>query len=157
MKTIYKVLLFITAIGSVVAVVFLITGISIMGSKPSNEDNFELEDIAKNQKQMVPIEKVTDSIPQGTFIYRLYFAEWGGRMPSTPVEVTILGNKITVRKTEETNLSGEDLILESTIRKHKSGAWIITDDEKDIYSDEIGGCSGGGIPIDFETKIIEFC
>lgn len=157
MKSLFKISLLIAAVLIVAVLAVLIFAVNIMGSRPDDQDDFQSRNSAIIQNEVVSSKQSNDSIPQGTFIYGLYFAEWNGRMPNTPVEVVIKGDKITISKTAETNLTGEDLILESTIRKHTSGKWIITDDESDIYSDEIGGCSGGAIPIDFENKIIKFC
>ena len=96
-------------------------------------------------------------LTQGTHAFELYFAEWDGRMPNAPCEVTVAGDKITVKQTEETNLTGGDIIAEGTLMKHKTGVWIIGDKPEDAKADEIGGCTGGPIPIDFTTRIIEWC
>ena len=104
----------------------------------------------------IPQNSLQDGIPQGNFIYELYFAELGGRMTNAECEVEINGNKIIVEQTENTNLTGGNEIFSGSILKHKSGKWILGDDENDVNADEIGGCTN--IPIiDFKTKIIEWC
>ncbi|MCF1191991.1 carboxypeptidase-like regulatory domain-containing protein [Mangrovimonas sp. AS39] len=96
------------------------------------------------------------NIPQGTFIYELYFAEFGGRMPNVECKVRLKGNEITVEQTEGTNLTGGKEIFRGLILKHKSGKWILTNDENDVNVDEIGGCTE--IPIiEFDKKLIEWC
>jgi hypothetical protein len=50
-----------------------------------------------------------------------------------------------------------DVIEEGTLRKHQSGQWIISNDDKDVYLDEIGGCTGGPTIINFENQSIELC
>ncbi len=96
------------------------------------------------------------NLPQGRFIFELYFAEFGGRMANSKCEVTINGNKITVEQTETTNLSGGKEIFRGLILKHKSGKWILADHEDDINADEIGGCTD--IPIiEFDRNLIEWC
>ena len=50
-----------------------------------------------------------------------------------------------------------DVIEEGTLRKHQSGVWIISNDEKDVSLEEIGGCTGGPIVIDFDKQTIEMC
>ena len=50
-----------------------------------------------------------------------------------------------------------DVWEEGTLRKHKSGVWIISNDENDVNLNEIGGCTGGPIIIDFEKRTIELC
>jgi hypothetical protein len=99
----------------------------------------------------------TDSIPQGKMMYELYFAEFGGRMGNLRVEIQITGNKIIVYNNEINPLTGGKIIIEGILLKHKSGKWIIGETETDQNTEEIGGCSGGPTPIDFETKIIEWC
>ncbi|AZQ42790.1 hypothetical protein [Nonlabens ponticola] len=155
MKASVKIILFLVAIFSTIAIVALVFAVNIMGSTPDDYGDQEAAILTENE--IGNTHKQNDSIPQGTFIYDLYFAEWNGRMPNTPVKIHIDGNHITIMKTEETSLSGPDSILDSFIYKHHSGTWIITDNPKEIYHEEIGGCSGGAIPIDFEKKIIEFC
>ena len=98
-----------------------------------------------------------DEIPQGTFQYELYFSEWDGRILNTSINVIITGTHIKLLKNEKTNLSGENLIFEGILMKNDSGIWIIGNDESDKHKDEIGGCTGEPIPIDFEKKIVEWC
>ena len=50
-----------------------------------------------------------------------------------------------------------DIWEEGTLRKHQSGVWIISHDESDVHLEEIGGCTGGPIIIDFEKRTIELC
>ncbi len=104
----------------------------------------------------IPQAKSEQEIPQGNFIYELYFAEFGGRMKNTECKVEINGNKIIVEQTENTNLTGGNQIFDGLILKHKSGKWILAENKDDINAEEIGGCTE--IPIiNFETKIIEWC
>jgi len=39
----------------------------------------------------------------------------------------------------------------------QSGQWIISNDENDIYLEEVGGCTGGPTIINFENQTIEMC
>ena len=99
---------------------------------------------------------VQDVIPQGNFMYELYFPEFGGRMKNAECKVKISGNKIVVEQTENTNLTEDNEIYRGMILKHNSGKWILTDNLNDVNANEIGGCAG--IPvIDFKTKTIEWC
>tara|TARA_R100001369_G_scaffold78416_1_gene108052 strand:- start:87 stop:800 length:714 start_codon:yes stop_codon:yes gene_type:complete len=100
---------------------------------------------------------IADSIPQGKMTYELYFAEFGGRMKNLSVEILITGNKITVYNNEKNPLTGGKIIIDGVLLKHKTGKWIIGETETDRNAEEIGGCSGGPTPIDFKTKIIEWC
>ena len=99
----------------------------------------------------------SDTIPQGKMEFELYFAEWGGRMGNAPCEVIIEGKNITVQQTCETKLTGGKIIAKGILFKHKSGRWIIGEDPADVNAEEIGGCTGGPIPIDFNEKVIEWC
>lgn len=96
-------------------------------------------------------------IPQGSFVYELYFSEFSGRMENAECKVTIKGTNIIVEQTENTNLSGDKIIIEGTLMRHRSGRWIIGQNPEDKDAEEIGGCSDGPTPIDFKTKIIELC
>jgi len=116
-------------------------------------DNYDL-----SEKQNPKTELITkDSIPQGKMMYQLYFAEFDGRMENLPVEIIITGNKITVYNNEKNPLTGGKIIIEGILLKHKSDKWVIGVRKADQNAEEIGGCSGGPTPIDFETKIIEWC
>ena len=108
-----------------------------------------------NSSDFIVIE--SDTIPQGKLEFELYFAEWGGRMGNASCEVIIEGKNITVQQTADTNLTGEKIIAEGILMKHQSGKWIIGTEPDDINAEEIGGCSGGPIPIDLNKKIIEWC
>ena len=104
----------------------------------------------------IPQNKLQNGIPQGNFIYELYFAEFGGRMKNAECKVEINGNKIIVEQNENTNLTGGNELFNGLILKHKSGKWILAENKDDVNADEIGGCTE--IPIiDFKTKIIEWC
>ena len=110
--------------------------------------NYYSAEISKNNLQ--------EGIPQGNFIYELYFAEFSGRMANAECKVEINGNKIIVEQTENTNLTGGNEIFSGLILRHKSGKWILGENEEDKNAEEIGGCTE--IPIiDFKTKIIEWC
>jgi len=101
--------------------------------------------------------EVSKEIPQGSFFFELYFAEWGGRMGNTECLVIIEGIKITVEQTEKTNLTGGKVLVEGYLIKHNTGVWIIADSLDDKNAEEIGGCTGGPLPIDFKNKVIEWC
>jgi hypothetical protein len=104
----------------------------------------------------IPQNSLQDGIPQGNYIYELYFAEFGGRMKNAECKVEINGNKIIVEQTENTNLTGGTEIFNGLILKHKNGKWILADNEDDVNADEIGGCTE--IPIiEFDKKLIEWC
>ena len=98
-----------------------------------------------------------DTIPEGTLTFELYFSEFGGLMKNLPVQVEISGNKIIVYNNPEKPLTGGDILLKGMLLKHKSGKWIIAQDLSEQNADEIGGCSDGPTPINFQTKIIEWC
>ncbi|MEP0265546.1 hypothetical protein [Dokdonia sp.] len=100
---------------------------------------------------------IQSEIPQGKMTFELYFSEWDGRMPNTSVDVIIKGTTITVLKNKKTNLTGETFITKGILIKHTSGVWIIAEKPSDKDIEEIGGCTGGPIPINFKKKIIEWC
>jgi hypothetical protein len=45
-----------------------------------------------------------------------------------------------------------DILNGGILRKHKSGQWIITHDDNDMNSEEIGICSEGTTIVNFKTK-----
>tara|TARA_R110002072_G_scaffold274791_2_gene435734 strand:- start:471 stop:1409 length:939 start_codon:yes stop_codon:yes gene_type:complete len=97
-----------------------------------------------------------ETIPQGTFKYELYFAEFGGRMNNATCDVEINGNNIKVLQDGTTNFMGGDVIFEGLVIKHKSGVWILAHYKSDKDAEEVGGCTE--IPvIYFENKLIEWC
>lgn len=96
-------------------------------------------------------------IPQGTMVFELYFSEFSGRMENLAVEVLITGNKIIIYDNNELPINNGAHIYEGFILKHKSGTWVIAQSESDRNAHEIGGCSDGPVPIDFETRVIEWC
>lgn len=97
----------------------------------------------------IPQNSLLNGIPQGVFIYKLYFAEFGGRMDNAECKVEIKGNNIIIQQVGNEIFSG--LIL-----KHKSGKWILAEDENAVNTNEIGGCTE--IPIiEFNQKRIEWC
>lgn len=95
-------------------------------------------------------------IPQGTFKYESYFAEFGGRMNNATCDVEIKGNKIKVLQDGSTNLTGGKVLFEGLLIKHKSGVWILAENESDKNAEEVGGCTEFTI-IYFDSKLIEFC
>ena len=131
-------------------------GFGIIGTQFFGETSENLGfDKNENVTEKVEI-AIIDSIPQGKFKYEIYFAEFGGRLPNRTCDIEIKGNKIIVTQDETTNLTGGKIIFDGMILKHKSGNWILTNDNADVHADEIGGCTA--IPIiDFVKKLIEYC
>lgn len=97
-----------------------------------------------------------ETIPQGTFNYEMYFAEFGGRMDNSTCNVEIEGNRIKVLQDGTTNFMGGDIIFEGLVIKHKSGIWILANKEEDKSAENIGGCTEFPI-IYFDCKLIEWC
>ena len=144
-------------IGSLLLIAFTIFVATALGKRGGNSE-YDSKEYLKSEKQNPTTELIImDTIPQGKMTYELYFAEFGGRMENLPVEIQINGNKIIVYNSEKNPLTGGKIIIEGILLKHKSGKWIIGETETDHIAEEIGGCSGGPTPIDFETKIIEWC
>lgn len=113
---------------------------------------FLKEDIAEVSKE----KEKEDEIPQGKFEYEIFQAEYGGRVDNEPCTVEITGNRIIVTQNKITGPKGMTTIFNGQILKHKSGKWILTNNEADINEDDIGGCTGINV-IYFEKKLIEMC
>ncbi len=97
-----------------------------------------------------------ETIPQGTFNYEMYFAEFGGRMGNWDCDIEIKGNRIKVYRKTGSNLTEGKEIFDGLVIKHKSGVWILADDESDKDAEEVGGCTAFPI-IYFDCKLIEWC
>ncbi|NCT19104.1 MAG: hypothetical protein GW771_12825 [Flavobacteriia bacterium] len=100
--------------------------------------------------------KEFDNIPQGAFHYEIYFAEFGVRMDNRTCVVKITGNRIKVYQDESKNLAGGNVLFDGFVIKHKSGVWILADNENNKNTYEVGGCTEFPV-IDFENKLIELC
>ena len=104
----------------------------------------------------------SEILPNGTYRFEIAFAEWDGKTMGDEVIVILNDGHITLKISENSNslwmgAKPGDVIEEGTLRKHQSGQWIISNDEKDIYLEEIGGCTGGPTIIHFENQTIEMC
>jgi hypothetical protein len=104
----------------------------------------------------------SEILPNGTYRFEIAFAEWGGKTMCDEVILILNDAHITLKISENSNslwmgAKPGDVIEEGTLRKHQSGQWIISNDEKDIYLEEIGGCTGGPTIIHFENQTIEMC
>ncbi len=109
------------------------------------------------------LEPPQSEVPEnGTYIYEVAFAEWDVKTMGDEIMVVLKDGHITLKVSENSNslwmgaIPG-DLIEEGILGKHHSGQWIISNDEKNIYLEEIGGCTGGPTIINFENKTIELC
>ncbi|WP_248329039.1 hypothetical protein [Aquimarina acroporae] len=103
----------------------------------------------------------SDDLPlDGKYRYDIAFAEWGGKSMGEKVTVIIKNGTIKVIYEGDGQLSltkKGDIIDEGKILKHKSGVWIIGTDEKDVDTEEVGGCSNGPRVIDFEKMKFWMC
>ena len=98
----------------------------------------------------------------GTYTYEVVFAEWGDKSLGDEIIVVLEDGHIALLISENSNalwIGAEpgDVWEEGTLRKHQSGAWIISNDENDVHLEEIGGCTGGPIIVNFEKKTNELC
>jgi hypothetical protein len=91
----------------------------------------------------------------GTYTYKIAFAEWSGKSLGATCTVIIKGDSIKVIHNGKPGLTGNkgDIFDEGIIMKHKkTGKWIIGHSPKDINAKEIGGCEDGPTIIDFKNK-----
>ena len=90
----------------------------------------------------------------GTYTYKIAYAEWNGRSLGSTCTVVIKGDSIKVVHNGN-DVSGTKGVIfgEGIIMKHKkTGKWIIGHSPKDVDAREIGGCSEGPTIIDFKNK-----
>lgn len=111
-----------------------------------NQDNYRLKD---------------DGIPvDGTYVFDIAFAEWGGISMGEEVTVVISGNRVQViyeGNGSLTNTKAGEIMESGNIMKHHSGVWIITETPSDTTLQEIGGCVDGPSVIDFEGRKFWMC
>lgn len=98
----------------------------------------------------------------GTYTYEVVFAERRGKSLGDEIIVVVEDGHVALLISENSNAiwmfaQPGDVWEKGTLRKHKSGVWIISNDESDVDLNEIGGCTGGPIIIDFEKRTIEMC
>ncbi|MGB0882656.1 MAG: hypothetical protein ACPGSO_06850 [Vicingaceae bacterium] len=121
-------------------------------SNETKSTNNKVPEINKNVKNEIP--------PNGTYIYDIAFAEWGGKSMGEKVTVIIKEDSVNIIYDGGGNLSltkkGE-VIDRGILRKHVSGKWIISQSKEDIFAEEIGGCSGGPSIIEFKKKKYWIC
>jgi hypothetical protein len=98
---------------------------------------------------------ISQTPKNGTYIYKLCFAEWGKCMNTC--KVRIKGDSIIVYALEDLSIPKNEIIDAGIILKHKSGKWIIGKSQKDKNAAEIGGCSEGPLIIDFKKKRVWTC
>lgn len=108
-----------------------------------------------------PIQIDKSELPaDGKYRYEVAFAEWDGKSMGEKVTIVIKGDSIQVIYEGDGQLSlakKGDILDSGIIRKHKSGNWIISQKDDDIYLDEYGGCTGGPSVIDFKKKKYWMC
>ena len=98
----------------------------------------------------------------GTYTYEIAFVEWGGKSLGDEIIVVLEDGHVSLIISENSNAiwmgaQPGDVIEEGTLRRHKSGVWMISNDESDVNLKEIGGWIGGPIIIDFGNRTIEMC
>lgn len=116
-------------------------------------------DTAVPEEGLVIIEENVEEefeIPQGTFDFEIFQAGYGGRVENLSCSVKITGDEIVVTQEDFPGTTGTTIVYSGKIRKHKSGKWILSNNEADIHEESIGGCTGISI-IDFNRKVIEMC
>lgn len=90
----------------------------------------------------------------GTYNYKIAYAEWNGQSMGNTCTVIIKGDSIKVIH-DGSKVSGTrgEIFDAGIIMKHKkTGKWIIGHSPKDVDAKEIGGCSEGPTIIDFKNK-----
>lgn len=95
----------------------------------------------------------------GTYTFKIAFAEWGGKSQGNTCTIIIKGNNIKVINNGTGTLKAYKgyVMDEGILMIHKSGKWIIGHDPKDKYAKEIGGCSDGPSELDFKRKLFWIC
>lgn len=92
-------------------------------------------------------------LPDGIYRFDMVSAEYHG-MKMADLWVKIYKNSVEVIVYSEglSHTKKGDILDKGMLRLHKSGEWIIAHSESDVLTNEIGGCSGGPVILDFSHK-----
>lgn len=89
----------------------------------------------------------------GTYIYKVAFAEWDGHDLGCTVKVVIKGDSIYVYNNGKMTGPKYGLIESGIIMKHRrTGKYIIGHSRADKDAPALGGCTDGPSEIDFKRK-----
>ncbi|ANQ48590.1 hypothetical protein MY04_1213 [Flammeovirga sp. MY04] len=142
---------------------YMISCSSISNEKQNdNRDNDKTDLLIQTDQKIIysDIKGTTNELPSdGNYLFDIAFSEWDGQSLGGKVTVSIKNGSAKVIYTGEGNLTAEigEVIDQGIIFKHKSGVWIIGNDESDTKLEEIGGCTGGPSIIDFKNKRYWMC
>lgn len=96
----------------------------------------------------------------GSYTYKIAFAEWENQPAKTTCTVIIKGDSVKIIHNGHPGLMGKkgDIIDQGLLLRHKAtGKWIIAHDKKDSGAAEIGGCSDGPSVIDIKKRVFWLC
>lgn len=96
----------------------------------------------------------------GSYTYKIAFAEWEKQPAKTTCTVIIKGDSIKIIHNGNPGLTGKkgDIIDQGLLLRHKAtGKWIIAHDQKDSGATEVGGCSDGPAVIDIKRRVFWLC
>ena len=96
----------------------------------------------------------------GTYTYKIAYAEWGGKTMGATCMVVIKGDSIKIIHNGRKGITGNkgDILDQGIIMKHtRTGKWIIGHRPADKNAKEIGGCSEGPAIIEFSKKLFWTC
>ena len=99
-------------------------------------------------------------IPDTTYTFQVSFEEWEGQSLGEKVNVEFKAGKVKVSYLGEGQMRGYkkgDILEEGFILRHKSGVFIISNDEKDRELEEVGGCTGSPTVINLKIKKYFMC
>ena len=99
-------------------------------------------------------------LADGEYDFTIGFAEFVDRSADLPARVIIRGDSVRVHYAGEDawlELAPGDLFEAGTVRRHRSGQFILSTDPADVNAPEIGGCSDGPAVIDFTKRIFWIC
>lgn len=96
----------------------------------------------------------------GIFRFEISYAGYLGKSFGDSVDLEIKSDSLRVifrGESEVTTYKNGDLIEEGRLILHKSGQWIIGNAPSDAQVEEIGGCSGGPVIVDFIARKYKSC
>ena len=112
------------------------------------------------RKQSQTSNKSAEIPADGEYRFDIAFAEWEGKSMGEEVSIVIKGDSVKVIYLGDGRLTlteAGEVLTRGTLRRHKSGKWIITKSEADCEIEEIGSCTGGPSVIDFKEMKFWMC
>jgi hypothetical protein len=96
-------------------------------------------------------------IASGKYVFTVTSAEWNGKKMGTCIVIVAKDSVKIISDGSVGGKKGEVWDAGILARHKKTGSWIVCHSHKDIYAEEVGGCSDGPHVLNFIKKIFDAC